>query len=64
MKELYEYQNKIKNMNLEELLEELERQAKESQYHKFCSKNSDLEKKCEDKMMLVKLCIIEVTETK
>lgn len=60
LKELVQYQNSLKEMNLEELLAELDQQIQDGEYHKLCSRNDELKKKCEDKIQLIKMRIVEI----
>jgi len=49
-------------MNIEQLLNKLEQETRDQGYHRFSSKNEILEKECDYKIFLVKICIMEKIE--
>lgn len=60
MKELIRYQEKINDMDLEDLLNELEKQVKEMEWHRLSSHNETLEKLAEQKIFLIKMTIFNI----
>ncbi|GAA0082854.1 hypothetical protein [Clostridium sp. CTA-6] len=62
MKECLDYQHEIQNKEIEGLLEEFQQLIEEKQYHNLSSHNDKLEKKCDQKIFLVKLKILEEVE--
>jgi len=60
MDELILYRNELKEMKLYPILKELEQQARDSEYHRLCSKNEKLENICNNKILLIQCQILDI----
>lgn len=60
LKKLVDYQNSLKKLDFEQLLEKLKKEIEEGQYHRFVSKNDILENEYNEKIKLVEIRLMEM----